>query len=293
MKLKPECVPCILNVRRRELEMLELGEEESLRVMIEIARLLGLHASPEINVTKLASIVYRKLKELTVEDPYLYVREFALSRCKEVESLCRDMLRNLEGYGRFKLAVKLSLIGNSFDYGVSGFEPPKLESIPELIRTMVIEIDDTLQLYETLKASYSVYLLDNIEELPFDMALISEMRRLGCRVTAIAKSGYFQNDVTIHDAEQVGLRMIVDKLIESGTDGSSIFLDEVSSEVKRELTSCNVIIAKGMAHYEYLSEVPLRSKTFFLLRAKCRPIAQELKVSNGSYVVLRGSRISF
>jgi len=54
------------------------------------------------------------------------------------------------------------------------------------------------------------------------------------------------------------------------------------------LMASNIIIAKGMAHYEYLSETPLRSKTFFLLRAKCKVVARELGVSVGGYVVIRG-----
>ncbi|MHC1601144.1 MAG: damage-control phosphatase ARMT1 family protein [Candidatus Nezhaarchaeales archaeon] len=292
MKLKPDCIPCILDVRRRELEMLELDEEEALQVMMEITKLLISIANPNVNVTKLASTIYRKLKELTFEDPYFHIRETALNKCAEIENFCRSLLEGLEGYKRFSMAVKLSLIGNSFDYGVSGFEPPRLESISDLITTVEIERDDTPQLYEALKASYVVYLLDNIEELPFDIALLNEIKRLGCRVTVIAKSGCFQNDTTIHDARQVGLHRIVDKLIESGTDGSSVFLDEISSEARRELMTSNLIIAKGMAHYEYLSETPLRNKTFFLLRAKCKVVAQELGVNPRSYVVLKGSKIS-
>jgi len=291
LKLKPDCIPCILDVRRKELEMLELSEDEAIRVMIELTKVISSLAAPGINVTKLASMVYRKLKELTVEDPYFYIREQALDKCRKVEESCRALLRDLEGYKRFHVAVKLALLGNSFDYGVSGFEPPKLSSITSMIKEIEIERDDTLQLYEALKGSYVVYLLDNVEELPFDMVLIDEIKRLGARITAIAKSGYFQNDTTIYDAKQVGLHKIVDKLIESGTDGSSIFLDEVSDEVKRELAMANVIVAKGMAHYEYLSETQLRNKTFFLLRAKCKAVAQELGVSLRGYVAVNGSKI--
>ncbi len=291
MKLKPDCIPCILDVRRRELELLELEEHKALKVMMELTKLLSSIADPSVNVTKLASMIYRRLKELTFEDPYFYIREKALDKCAEIENFCHNLLEGLKGYKRFSMAVKLSLIGNSFDYGVSGFEPPRLESISDLMAGIEIEKDDTPQLYEALKASYIVYLLDNIEELPFDIALLNEIKRLNCRVIAIAKSGYFQNDTTIHDAKQAGLHKIVDKLIESGTDGSSVFLDEISDEARRELMASNVIIAKGMAHYEYLSETPLRNKTFFLLRAKCKAIARELGVNPRSYVVLKGSRI--
>jgi len=289
VKLSPDCIPCILEVRRRELEMLEWDEAEASRVMIEVAKYMSGLLSEDVNVTKLASQVYRKFKELTLEDPYFYVRESVLSKFSEIRDLALKAVEGLRGYRRFCEAVKLSLLGNSFDYGVAGFSPPSLELIGELMSSVRVERDQTPQLYEAVKASKVVFLLDNVEELPFDYVLLSELKRLGGRVVVIAKSGTFQNDATILDARQVGLQELVDKLIESGTDGSSVFVEEISDEARRELMTSNIIIAKGMAHYEYLSETPLKSKTFFLLRTKCRVVARELGVRVGSYVVVRGS----
>ena len=289
MKLSPECIPCILEVRRRELEMMEMDEAEASRVMIEVTKYMSELLSEGVNVTKLASQVYRKFKELTLEDPYFYVRERVLDKFSEIRELALRVVEGLKGYKRFREAVKLSLLGNSFDYGVAEFSPPRLELIGELMSSVHVERDQTPQLYEAVKASKVVFLLDNVEELPFDNVLLSELKRLGCRVTVIAKSGTFQNDATILDARQVKLQELADKLVESGTDGSSVFMDEISGEAKTELTTSNTVIAKGMAHYEYLSETPLASKTFFLLRAKCRVVAKELGVSVGGYVVVRGS----
>ncbi|MEM1915511.1 MAG: ARMT1-like domain-containing protein [Candidatus Nezhaarchaeales archaeon] len=287
MKLKPECIPCILDVRRRELEFLELEEEEASKVMIEVTKYMSKILSANMNVTRLASLVYRRFKELTLKDPYFYIRERALSMFNEIKDFCLRVVDRLEGYKRFNEAVKLSLLGNSFDYGVAEFEPPELRSIAELLNSMIIEKDQVPQLYEMSKAAKIVFLLDNVEELPFDYVLLSELKKLGSRVTVIAKSGTFQNDTTIDDARMVGLHKLVDRLIESGSDGSSVFLDEVSEEVKEELTTSNLIIAKGMAHYEYIADTPLKAKTFFLLRAKCKAIARDLGVNVGSYVVLR------
>jgi len=289
VKLSPDCIPCILEVRRRELEMLEVDEAEASRVMIEVTKYMSGLLSEDVNVTKLASQVYRRFKELTIEDPYFYVRERVLSKFSEIRDLALRAIEGLGGYRRFREAVKLSLLGNSFDYGVAGFSPPRLELIGELMSSVRVERDETPQLYEAVKASKVVFLLDNVEELPFDYVLLSELKRLGGRVVVIAKSGTFQNDATIADARRVGLQELVDKLIESGTDGSSVFVEEISDEAKRELMTSNIIIAKGMAHYEYLSETPLKSKTFFLLRAKCGVVARELGVGIGGYVVVRGT----
>ncbi|MEM0233618.1 MAG: ARMT1-like domain-containing protein [Candidatus Nezhaarchaeales archaeon] len=287
MKLKPECIPCILDVRRRELEMLGLEEEEASKVMVEVTKYMSKLLSTDVNVTRLASLIYRKFKELTLEDPYFCIRERALSRFNEIKDFCLRILEGFEGYKRFSEAVKLSLLGNSFDYGVAEFKPPELGSITELVSSMIIEKDQIPQLYETSKAAKIVFLLDNVEELPFDYVLLSELKRLDSKITVIAKSGTFQNDTTIDDTKKVGLHKLVDKLMDSGSDGSSIFLEEVSEEVKRDLMTSNLIIAKGMAHYEYIADTPLKTKTFFLLRAKCKVVARELGVNVGSYVVFR------
>lgn len=269
--------------------MLNLNEEETTKIMVELTKYMSRVLKVDLNVTRLATMIYRKLKELTIDDPYFYIRERALAKFSEIRDLCFKIIKDLEGYRRFKEIVKLSLVGNSFDYGVAEFRPPTLDSIESLIVLTDIRRDHTLQLYEAVKAANVVYLLDNVEELPFDYVMLSELKRLNCRVVTIAKSGTFQNDTTIDDAIYVGLHKVVDRLIGSGTDGSSVFLDEVSEEVKKSLEESNVIIAKGMAHYEYLSETPLRAKTFFLLRAKCGAVAKELGVRLGDYVAFRGT----
>jgi len=290
LKVKLDCIPCIIDVRRRELRMMGLSEERAVEVMAELVKLMGSLAKPDVNVTRLASTVYRRLKSLTVEDPYAHIRAKSLSEYGAVEEACRGVLRGLEGYEKFKKALRLALIGNSFDYGVSGFQPPESLSLSTSLSTMDVSLDDSHELYERVKRSRVLYLLDNVEELPFDAALMRVMKELGCQLIAVAKSGCFQNDTTIRDALAAGLDKLIDKVVESGTDGSSIFLDEVSEDLLREVEKAEVIVAKGMAHFEYLSETSLRSKCFFLLRAKCHVVAEELKVRLGSYVVLNGSK---
>ncbi|MDI9619446.1 MAG: ARMT1-like domain-containing protein [Candidatus Nezhaarchaeota archaeon] len=289
MKLKPSCIPCIIDVRLKELVRLGVTEEEGLRVLIEVVDTISRLAKPGLNVAKLASAVYRKFKEMLKRDPYLDIKKRALDAFNEVREACHGMLWGLEGYERFAMAVKLALAGNSFDYGVSGFAPPKLEDIPKLVDEMVVERDETLKLYELSKGSSISYLLDNVEELPFDLVFINEMKKLGGRVTAIVKSAPFQNDVTTYEAMKVGLGNVADKIIETGVDASSVFLEEASNDARIALMASNIIVAKGMAHFEYLAETPLKNKTFFLLQAKCEPVAQELGVARKSYVVLWGS----
>lgn len=45
-------------------------------------------------------------------------------------------------------------------------------------------------------------------------------------------------------------------------------------------------LAKGMGYWETLSELAARGKVFYLLRAKCQPVASSLGVALNGYVAL-------
>jgi uncharacterized protein with ATP-grasp and redox domains len=50
-------------------------------------------------------------------------------------------------------------------------------------------------------------------------------------------------------------------------------------------------VAKGMGHFETLGHLP-DPRLFFLLQAKCLPVAQALGVSRGSFIFARALEIS-
>ena len=155
----------------------------------------------------------------------------------------------------------------------------------------VVELDDVSVLRE-VKGMTIAYLLDNAGEAALDRLLAEELRARGAYVIAVVKSGSFQNDVTINEVGSLRLKDSFDDVIPSGTDGSSIFINEVSSRLKEVLTECDLIISKGMAHYEYLSnyEDKTGKQILYMLRAKCGPIARELSVPKNAFVI-RGAYI--
>jgi damage-control phosphatase, subfamily I len=63
-------------------------------------------------------------------------------------------------------------------------------------------------------------------------------------------------------------------------------LAEVSPQFRGMYDAAPLIIAKGMGNYETLSTEG--SRLFFLLQAKCIPVAGDLGVSVGSLVVKQG-----
>jgi uncharacterized protein with ATP-grasp and redox domains len=78
------------------------------------------------------------------------------------------------------------------------------------------------------------------------------------------------------------LNKLVDLTVKLATVG--LLLEEVSPSFCRLLDRADLILAKGMGHFETLSHHK-DSRIFFLLQAKCGPVAAALQVPVGSFVV--------
>ncbi len=282
-----QCIPCILHVRARELSKYISDRRNRVKFISKLAIDIANYASNDMNIAEIATRSFRKLKEYVGDnDPYINEKKIA----NEVaEKILRDI--DKEKLNNFSFLLKLATIGNSIDFGVLGYEF-SAENILEELEKAVFRINDELKLLKYLdKTKTLVYLLDNAGEVVFDRELIrfiaKKYRKM--RIYVVAKSGSFQNDITFNEALKLGFLNIGDNvmLLETGTDASSIFLDEIKSELLNILVSSDLIIAKGMAHYEYLGskDFKLRKNIVFMLKAKCSVIASSLGVGLGEYVI--------
>lgn len=84
------------------------------------------------------------------------------------------------------------------------------------------------------------------------------------------------NDVTLEDAHFVGLNKVC-KITDNGNDAPSTLLDRCSNTFIQEYQSSDLIISKGQGNFEGLMHQK-HPNTFFMLIAKCQPIAELLKV---------------
>ncbi len=75
-------------------------------------------------------------------------------------------------------------------------------------------------------------------------------------------------------------------MITTGTDTPGVDMAMASEEFKAEFEAADLVLAKGMGYWETLSELPPEGKVFYLLKAKCKPVADSLGVTLNSYVAL-------
>jgi uncharacterized protein with ATP-grasp and redox domains len=95
------------------------------------------------------------------------------------------------------------------------------------------------------------------------------------------------NDVVYDDAVQAGIHEKA-TIISSGINAPGTFLKACSQSFVDTFRQSNFIISKGQGNYEGLSNE--KQPIFFLLKAKCHVIADDIGVNEGN-IILKGINI--
>jgi hypothetical protein len=207
-------------------------------------------------------------------DPY---RERKIKENELVLSLLPDIERLLNETDvdeSLRIAVKIACLGNVIDYDVPG-NNANLETALEFLDTPLY-IDDTDELKSMIyEGTNLLFLTDNAGEIALDTLLIKELRRLGAYVTVAVKNGPPSlNDALMEDALMVGMDKVADELITTGADAIGIRLDESPRWFIDLYNNADIIMAKGMANWETMTETPAPCPTFYIFRTKCEPVAR-------------------
>lgn len=281
-------MPCLVKTK-----LADLIKAKGAASLSEVKRVLSLicseldESSPP---TTIATKVYREVKAISRNsDPY---KDFKLKHIKAAK-LLRDRaledLSKMQDGDRLLYAVRLSLLGNALDTGVAGYIPPTLESLErEADRHLIL--NDVKYLNSMVRPGVNIlYLLDNAGEAVLDCALAKVLKDRGARVVAVVKNGSFQDDITVHEVQEAELWNFFNGIVSSGNDSASVLQEVSDHELRKELQRSDMLISKGMANYEYLSDPPvlkeLKRPVFFMLRAKCQPVASSLGLGKSDFVI--------
>jgi len=180
-----------------------------------------------------------------------------------------------------EVAIRLSIAGNIIDFGPA--REYDLWDVVERVLVQPFATDDRAAFREALaRADQVLYLADNAGEAVFDRLLIEI---LDVPVVYAVKGGPILNDATVEDALAAGVDHVA-KIISTGSDAPGTILDLCSEKFHRLYEEAELVIAKGQANYETLSEEG--TKVFFLLQIKCPAIARDVGVPVGSVVLKQG-----
>mgnify|MGYP000459830684 CR=1 FL=1 len=289
MKLEPECILCQIKVREEELLTLLEDKRKVLEALSNILRLLIDGIEKNLPINQIATYAFRHVKKITnCEDPYKEYKEKTNSIAEKLSAKIEIELEKLKDpVKRFRRTCIIATLSNAIDPGVAGHTFKEKELVERLLHEEPY-IDDTQKLLQHVKNSKNIlYLADNSGEIFFDKILIKELKKCGTKVTFVVKSGPFQNDVTLEDTLNASIDKVADEVITTGSDAAGVIMEECSKEFLEKLEEADLIIAKGLANYESLTEYTniIKKPIAYFLVAKCEPIARSLKAKKGTSII--------
>ena len=282
MRFYEGCTDCLIS--RVEYES-RLCIDDPARIQ-EIARacrdLLGRIAADPVPAPVIASRVHRLAYRMIGDaDPYRSLKEANNMDAAAVSLAVRG---DLSTFHDLALA---SVIGNTLDYGSKAHTVT--DNFVEFFRREFaagLTVDDTAAM-EPL-TSRVVYLADNCGEIVFDALFADYLKASGSHVTFAVRGAPILNDATMEDAVALGLDRRVD-LLTPTTDGTAelgLNQEIAPPPLLDALDRATLVIAKGMANYESLSDCRDLPPVAYLMSVKCGPIGADIGIPVGSRVAL-------
>ncbi len=275
MRFAAECVPCLLNRVLYEVDL--IAPEKADEAMESSLAILDAEFRHGVNSAALATRVHRAAYAIAgTNDPYAELKVRSDQVAERIFERASAFVEQSED--RFEAAALCAIAGNVLDFGISvGIETP--EQLEKAFQSLVAEglgVNDLPSAKKLLKRSKKVlYLLDNCGESVFDRLLVREIKRLGPRVIGVAKGEPILTDVTLEDAKRVGLDKEFDELLTTEQFAVGLDIGHVSKKLKSLFASADMIVSKGMANYEALSDESV-PPILYLMRAKCEPVARAI-----------------
>ncbi len=275
MKIAAECIPCLLNRILYETRLVDPACAGV--VMKEACGILNFGLSPEICSAELATRVHHRTYEiLKTEDPYKKVKELAMSVGLQLEAKAKSLIA--QSSDSLRSAILCAIVGNVLDFGIEGSvnTPEELIANFDAIYNEGLGHDDTDSCKKYLEKGGKILLFtDNCGEIVFDKLLCSELKRFEVQIILVVKGEPILSDATVVEAEQITMNEVVDEIITTGEYFVGLNINNLPPELKNHLQSADLIISKGMANFEALSETNYKP-IWYLLRTKCKPVAAAL-----------------
>jgi uncharacterized protein with ATP-grasp and redox domains len=276
MKNYLDCYPCFLRQALSASRRAGASDDQQRLILLdtmEELRSLSVDATPPQMAFRIHQLVRQQTNNL---DPYRHAKNEATQQALALYPRLKELVERATD--PLETAVRIAIAGNIIDLGVN--DSYDLEATLDRILIQAFAINDLGSLRSSLTNTSSIlYLADNAGETVFDRVLIET---LDIPVTYVVKSGPIINDAIREDAVGAGINLVAE-IIDNGSDVVGTLLDDCSESFRKRFERAELIIAKGQANYESLSdtEAPL----FFLLQAKCNIIAQDLGVTEAAVVL--------
>jgi uncharacterized protein with ATP-grasp and redox domains len=286
MKAKIGCIPCYLKHALTAIREVEKNPQKQRIILNKIAMLLpqlSFEQTPAGNSTIVIREVCRLLKE---PDPFARLKKhynkLALSLYPELKRIVKQSSDPLDA------ALKIAIAGNIIDLGI--LKVGNLEGETEDALNKGFAIDHREMFAKDLSHTEDIlYIGDNAGETVFDRVFIEELIERGKKVIFVVRGEKVLNDATREDAIAAGIDKIAE-VVDNGSSWIGTELGTCSPEFRELFKSSKLIISKGQANFETLSDVG--GNIYFILRAKCEEVASELSVHVRDIIIASSKKLN-
>ncbi len=281
MAIRPECYPCLERLVGLAVELATPDPEVRRRALSSARGLLDQEFGPDAIPAAIANLILPDIYHCSGNsDP------FADRKAAATAMAARMYRRLAPAYGDdLESLLRLAAAGNALD-----FFRGEAEAAREMLARVEFGVNGAPDFRQELAGppGLLLYLADNAGEQCFDRPLVASLRRRGWRVLYAVKAGPIQNDLTLEDLEASGLREALEPVVDTGARTVGLDLGAVSPGFRELYDAARLIVAKGMGHFETMSHLG-DPRVWFLLQAKCGPVAQALGVELNAFAFRRGA----
>ncbi|MCF7970759.1 MAG: ARMT1-like domain-containing protein [Methylococcaceae bacterium] len=278
MKTYLDCYPCLLRQALSAARCSGASDNQQHSILLKTMKELSVFPTSS-TPPQLAYRIHQCVQQLTSNlDPY---RDDKDQATQQALALYPELKKKVSAASDpLEMAVRIAIAGNIIDLGVA--DSYDLDATLKRVLTEDFAINDLAALRSALAQNLSVlYIADNAGETVFDRVLIESI--VGS-VTYVVKSGPIINDATYEDAVAAGIDQVA-TIIDNGSNAPGTLFEQCSEAFRQRFAQADLIIAKGQANYESLSDSS--APIFFLLQAKCNVIARDLGIAQGGTVLKR------
>jgi len=284
MKMKPRCVPCLLNRVLFEAELADADPGKQEKIIRNATQIIMDNYGGEKSSAQISTLVHKAAYDMLGNpDPYSELK-------KRSNEIARKLLPEAERFidgsdDRLEAAILCSIVGNSIDFGIAGSasSPEELERIfgDELKRGL--QHNDLERARKHMKGDI-LYFTDNCGEIVFDGLVCRELKKQGTGVTLVVKGEPILTDATYEDAASLHFGDVVDEIMTTNSFAVGVDFGSIEDKLKRKMENAPLIICKGMANYEAFSETSYKPIVYFL-KVKCMSIAEDMNLTLGANAI--------
>ena len=284
MAIRSECYACLKRLAALTVELATPDPKVQRQALLAARRLLDQEFAPGAIPAAIANRFLPLIHQITGNpDPFAARKEagtaWAARMHRHLAPAYGDDLESL---------LHLAAVGNALD-----FFRGEAELTREMLARVKFGLAEVPGFGRELEGppGLLLYLADNAGEQFFDLPLVSALRRFGWRVLYVVKGGPIQNDLTRKDLEASSLGDALEPVVDTGAGTVGLELAEASPGFREFYEAAGLILAKGMGHFETMSHLN-DPRVWFLLQAKCTPMARSLGVDRNALVFSRAPAIS-